>query len=155
MSSLSVNSVNSYSQTYQNKVQQQQQDFQALGSALQSGNLSGAQTAFAALQQQLQSQSAQTTQQPSSSNSSSSNPVSSDFQTLSNALQSGNLSDAQNAFAQLQSDLQTQRGHGHHHHHGGSRGASSAPAQTSTTSSSSSSASDPNGDSSGALNVQA
>lgn len=75
--------------------QQRRQDFQQLSQALQSGNLSGAQSAFAALSAGRSSQAA-------------SNPNSL-FSQLGQALQGGNLAAAQQAFAQIQ-----QRRHGEH-----------------------------------------
>lgn len=66
-----------------------------LGSALQSGNSSDAQSAIAALQNDV-----------SSHNGGQSNdPFSKDLQSLSDALQSGNLSDAQSIFAGIQEKL--------------------------------------------------
>ena len=93
MSSLSINSVTNPYQTYGQGAasQAQQSNFQTLANALQSGNLSAAQTAFTALQQQFQNQSGQST---STSQSGQTNPVSSDVQSLSSALQSGNLTSA-------------------------------------------------------------
>lgn len=64
----------------------------------------------------------------SGSQTHSNNTINQDFSALGQALQSGNLSDAQNAFSTLQQDLQQsgQVHHHHHHHHyhhnGGSQG---------------------------------
>jgi hypothetical protein len=94
---------------WQANAEQFKQSFQSLGSALQSGDLSSAQQAFASLQQL----------QPSNSSSTSNldnGPLSNDWNTLSQALQSGDTKAAQAAFTQLQSDIQTHR-KGHHHHH--------------------------------------
>jgi len=96
------------------------QDFQAIGSALQSGNLSTAQTALSTFQQALQAAAAQNSvSQPFGKNT----QANSDYQSLSSALQSGDLTSAQKAFASLQTDLKpTQTSslaiHGHHHSHG-------------------------------------
>ncbi len=116
--------------------QQVQQDYAQLADALQTGNLTNAQSAFAALQQALQTQTGATTASTTTATgANSSDPILNDFNTLGQALQSGNLSQAQSAFAQLQSDVQTAqqsaasqaRGlaqalktavQGHHHHHG-------------------------------------
>ncbi len=120
---------NPYSNTVQNPWQQQAQDFKTLQSALQSGDLSGARSAFAALQKDMANNS-----QAASSTSASgqSDPLSSAFQALQSALQSGNLSGAQSAFAAIQQDMQnsgsTQRAHHHHHHHHSSDSASSTQA---------------------------
>lgn len=110
------------------------QDFQAIGSALQSGNLTQAQTALATFQQELQGNS-----QSSSSSSSSSQPfgsnsqANSDYQTLVSSLQSGNLSNAQKAFSSLQTDLKTSHKGGHHHHESSSTSSSTASTSNSTT----------------------
>jgi hypothetical protein len=98
------------------------QAFSQLGQALQSGNLSGAQQAFATLQQDVQ----QGTQQAggahhhhrhhgggsgaNSSSSQSSDTISQDLSALGQALQSNNLSGAQQAFATLTSDIQAKFG---------------------------------------------
>jgi hypothetical protein len=107
--------------TLQNSRQQWQQDFQSLGKALQSGDLSGAQEAFQALQQLRSNapmlQTGQTGQAKSSSN-----PLSADVSALGSALQSGDLSGAQAAFSKLQQDMQALGAthHRHHHHHASS-----------------------------------
>jgi outer membrane protein assembly factor BamD (BamD/ComL family) len=102
------------STAWQSQIGQVQSDFQALGKALQSGNLTVAQQAYATLQQDLPAS-------QSSSSATSSNPLSA----VGQALQSGNLTAAQQAFAALKGHH-----HGHHHHGGGS--AVSAPASTPT-----------------------
>ena len=121
-----VSSNNPYQTAFQSGVQQRAKDFTALQSALQSGDLSGAQTAFAALQQDNKS-SSQTAN--SSGASGQSSQVKNDFASLQTALQSGNIDSAQQAFATLQSDLQTAgKAHkgGHHHHHHDDDSASNA-----------------------------
>ena len=79
-------------------------DLAVIGSALQSGDLSGAQKAFATLQQDMGNSSGQSTTSTSAST------PGTDLRALSSALQSGNLSDAQNAFATLMQDLQNSIG---------------------------------------------
>jgi hypothetical protein len=116
VSPISSSSVNPYQAQLADAFQQRGQDFKALGTALQSGDLAGAQQAFAALKTDTTTiQSAQS--QPSWQNS----PVSQDMKTLESALNSGDLSGAQKAFATLQQDVQAVRkshgGHGHHVHH--------------------------------------
>jgi hypothetical protein len=120
---MTVSSVSSATSLYQPEnqalFQQQAQDFNTLASALQSGNLSTAQSAFTSWQQDLTSiapPNQQSTQQsqPFGSNS----QANSDFQSLSSALQSGDISSAQQAFANLKQDLQSSGSvRGHHHHH--------------------------------------
>jgi hypothetical protein len=147
--------VASSSQSTLTPAQQVQQEYAQLASALRSGNLSGAQSAFSSLQQALQNQG---TPNSSSTNSSgSSNTISNDFNALGQALSSGNLTQAQSAFSQLQNDIQsaqqssqTQKTqglgalvqghhhHGHHHHGGGT----SVQSSTSSSDSSSSSTND-------------
>ena len=88
------------------------QEFQQLGQDLATGNLSGAQSDFAILQQALA---------PATSNaatsSSTANPLTQAFQQLSNDLNSGNLTGAQKDYTAIQQDLQNQfTGHLHHHH---------------------------------------
>ena len=110
-------------QSTQSSLQKFKQEFQQLGQDLQSGNLSQAQSDFAALQPNK----AQAASTPSSAttSSSNSNSLSSAFSQLSTDLQSGNLSAAQQDFAAVQQDLQQQFStgatsgghHGHHHHH--------------------------------------
>jgi len=156
MSGLSINSLNNYySSSYaQNNASAAQTDFQNLGQALQSGNISAAQTAFAALQETYQGQSPASSSSSSSSQSpSTSNPITTDLNALASALSSGNLSTAQSAYTQLQKDMQTQGSGHHHHHHGGGMGGA-VQSLISQLSSSSSTGSSTSG-SSGTLDVQA
>ena len=145
--------------TTQSPARQVQQDYSQLASALQSGNLTDAQSAFAALQQALQTQAGPNA--ASSTNSTgSSDPIANDFNALGQALSSGNLTQAQSAFAQLQNDVQSARqnaasqsqglakalldstkGHHHHHHGGGGSGSASSASTTTSTSSSTTSGS--------------
>jgi len=106
-------------------------DLQSLSTALQAGDLAGAQQAFATLQQdQPQIASAQT---------GSKSPVSGALADLGSALKSGDLTGAQQAFAALRQAAQGAH-HGHHHH----RAAAPAPA---TAGAASAPGSDPDGDS--------
>lgn len=84
-----VNSGGAASQATSAAWQQRQQNFQALSKALQSGDLSGAQTAFASLTQAA----------ASGANSNPSSPLAQ----LGKALQSGDLGAAQTAFSQMRS----------------------------------------------------
>ncbi len=96
---MAISGVDSNSNEYQPHLQstykQRQQDFQDLASALQSGDLTGAQNAFAALQKLQQGRHTQSGQQGNSST----NPISTDITALGKALQSGDISGAQSAFA--------------------------------------------------------
>lgn len=100
-----------------------------LDNALQSGNLSDAQSAFATFQQGLQNSS----NNPISSNKT----LSSDVQSIQSALQSGDMSSAQQAFSKLTTDMRAARPHGGGHHHGG--GMPPMPPSSSTDSTSSTS----------------
>lgn len=112
----------------QGGLQQPALDFKALGSALRSGDLSAAQQAFANLQKDAQSPvplATTSTSKPTSQNS----PLAGDLQALQSALQSGDLSGAQSAFATLRQDLQSSSGvhRAHHHRHPGGIGTSNNP----------------------------
>jgi len=107
------------------------QEFQQLGQDLQAGNLSAAQSDFATLQQLVsQVGSAATSVSSSSSSSQSGNPIAQAFSQLAADLKSGNLTAAQQDFAQIQKDFQNlaaqnqasgDNGSGlPHHHRGGS-----------------------------------
>jgi hypothetical protein len=122
----------------QNFFQQRRADLQQLAQALQSGDLSAAQSAFnalTALSQTGSSTAASSTASTGSASSSSSGPfrnpqLAQDFTAIGTALQSGDLAGAQQAFATFQQDLQNvQASGGHfrrHHHHGGNGQNSSA-----------------------------
>lgn len=96
-----------------NPYQQTRNDFQALSAALQSGNLTSAQKAYAAIQSDQQNGGAQP---PADSQ------IAKDFAALGDALQSGDISGAQDAFSSLKTDFQSLRqargphgrGGGHH-----------------------------------------
>jgi hypothetical protein len=103
-------------------------DFQSLSQALQSGNLSAAQSAYAALQQDQQNG----PQPPAGS------PLANDFNALGQALQSGDLTGAQQAFASLKSDFQSLR-QASGGHHGGHKGGGGGDDATNALDSSSSS----------------
>jgi len=107
------------------QLQQFQQDFQQLGTDLQSGNTSAAQSDFVTIQNDL-SQFSSTSASKSTSTSQSSSPLAQAFDQLGQDLQSGNLSGAQKDYATIQQDLQTQlsQTHHHHHHHSGGSGQS-------------------------------
>lgn len=108
-------------QNIQSRMQQFRQEFQQLGEDLQAGNLSAAQTDFAALQQVgPQALSASSTQ--------SNNPLAQAFNQLSQDLKAGNLSAAQQDYATIQQDFQNHGVH-HHHRHGGAGGGESEVTQ--------------------------
>jgi hypothetical protein len=116
ISSLS-SATNPYQATNLNAFTQFVNDFNAIGSALQSGNLSDAQSALATFQQDLPGNSQTPNNQPFGNNT----QANTDYQSLVGALKSGNLSEAKTAYAGLQNDLQgTDTGKTHRHHHHGS-----------------------------------
>lgn len=112
---------------------QRKQDFSTLANALSSGDLQGAQQAFASLQQDMQAiqqaRGAQGAGPDGNFNGNAQNGQGGaqgaasqrqqDFSALASALSSGDLQGAQKAFATLQQDMQALR-QGHHHHGGGS-----------------------------------
>ena len=85
------------------------QAFQQLAKDLQSGNLSGAQQDFSTIQQDIQSQGGGHHHHSHAQDSSTTqqNPVAQLFSELGQALQSGNLSTAQQAYTTLQQDFQS------------------------------------------------
>jgi outer membrane protein assembly factor BamD (BamD/ComL family) len=121
---LSSNLFQFNSQGTQDRMQQFRQDFQKLGQDLQTGNLTGAQADFAAVQKDGPQ---------SSSSTQNSNPIGQAFQQLSTDLQSGNLTAAQQDYSTLQQDMQSQAAshmqRAHHHHSGGGSEASSQMSQ--------------------------
>jgi hypothetical protein len=96
--------------------QLQKSQFQQLGQDLTSGNLAGAQSDFATLQQAFG-------QTPTATSTSSSNPVAQAFQQLSSDLKSGNLSAANQDYSTIQQKLNGSGSSSHVHHHHGSGGA--------------------------------
>lgn len=100
-----------------NYQQQLQQQLQQIGQALQSGNLSAAQSDFATLQQSF----SQTTPTTASASSTSSDSVHQAFNQLASDLQSGNLSAAQKDLSIVQQDVKGYAGppSTHFYPHGG------------------------------------
>jgi ribosomal protein S20 len=88
---------------------QKMQDFKGLANALQSGDISSAQSAFATVQNDLQSAQSNGKTSPLLDQNT---PVGKDFQTLQAALKSGDIKAAQDAFATLTQDMR--KAHGHH-----------------------------------------
>jgi hypothetical protein len=97
------------------------QAFSQLGNALQSGDLSAAQSAYTTLSQSPAAQG--------------NGPFAQALQQIGQDLQSGDIAGAQKALAALQQQV---KGHHHHHHHGGgqpAQAASNNAAQSSNTTS--------------------
>ena len=89
------------------------QAFSQLSSALQSGDLSAAQSAYATLTQ--------------NAGANGNGPFAQALSQVGDALQSGDVDKAQQALSQLQQQMQSMRGA---HHHGGHRHAAADPTQT-------------------------
>jgi hypothetical protein len=115
ISNVASSTTGPYSPGLQPGFKQRAQDFKALSNALQSGDLSGAQQALTAFQQDVQNVSKSS---PWSQLFGQNTQAGNDLKTLQNALQSGDLTGAQQAFASLKQDIQGV-GHAHrgHHHH--------------------------------------
>jgi len=110
----------SYVNSSQSRASQVQAEFQQLAQDLQAGNLTQAQSDFAALSQNSPAGTV-------GANTS----VSQAFNALGQDLKAGNLSAAQQQFSNIQQDFQqaSQAVH-HHHHHGGGGGENAAPNAT-------------------------
>ena len=131
-----VSSTNNVNQTdWQSTIAQRKQYFNALSQALQSGDLAGAQKAYASLQQLTPNGSQNST---TTTGATGTNSTQSDFSALGQALQSGDLTGAQKAFSQVQQDMPTAHAGHHHHHHSKTSNASATTQDTSGTTSSSS-----------------
>lgn len=130
--------------TSQGGIAQVAQNFQAIGAALQSGDVATAQSALTSFQKALQGSSQSNSQTSSSQPFGKNSQANTDYQKLTSALQSGNLSTAQQAYASLQNDLKstaaTKSAHkGHHHHHSSNATSSTTPTTPATSSSTTSS----------------
>jgi hypothetical protein len=124
---MSVSGISSSSAAYQTPPNSQQmaafkQNFSALTSALQSGNLQAAQSAYATLSQNL----------PSNAPGGQNNPFAKALSQIGSDLQSGNLSGAQQTLSSLQSQFKA------HQHQGGGQGSGSSSGGATSGSSASS-----------------
>jgi hypothetical protein len=142
-----VGSIASLFATPPSNVQQRRQDFQELSKSLQASDLAGAQSAFAALMQNLSDSPASSRSSSIASRLKNSNsPLGQDLAAIGQDLQSGDLASAQQNFAKLQQDQKAQfaaqgQVQGAHHHHGhhahddsdSSSAPSSAPSPSTTT----------------------
>jgi hypothetical protein len=119
VSPISSSNIDSTSNDFQSRFKQRKENWDALENALSSGNLQAAQTAFAAVKQDIQSvrqgQGIQAVQQGSNTQQ-----LDQDMQNLEKALSSGDLTAAQQAFAALKQQG-AQGAHHHHHHHSGAQ----------------------------------
>ena len=82
-----------------------QQQLQQLGKALQSGNLSAAQSDFATLQQAFSQPASTIATTTGAASTTTSNPANQSFNQLASDLQSGNLAAAQKDFSTVQQDI--------------------------------------------------
>jgi len=112
--------------------QQRNDAFNSLDQALSSGDLSGAQSAYAT----LQSLAPKDGKGPPPGGAD--DPMAKDMAAVSSALQKGDLSAAQSAFATLKSDMAAHKGHHHHKTQDADGDAASTAASTASTSSSNS-----------------
>jgi soluble cytochrome b562 len=104
--------------TWQEKMKQFQTNFESLDNALQSGNLTLAQQAFATLLQ------------GTPSNNNPQDTIKSDFDALGKALNSGDMAAAKKAFSKLEQDMQTLKTSRHHHHKKASQSDTDSNSQT-------------------------
>jgi type VI protein secretion system component VasK len=141
---MTVSSIGSTTNAYQasstNAFGQLFSDFKSIGSDIQSGDLTSAQSALTTFQTDLQNSNGQN---PLSKLFSNNSTLGNDLSALQTALQSNDPAAAQNAFKTLTQDMQTsmksQGTHRHHHHHGQSSSASTALLDSTTDSTSGSS----------------
>lgn len=135
MSVSSISSGTSLNPTdWRSTVKQGKQDFRQLLGALQSGDVSGAQQAYSAMQQLLPGlQTALQTSADTGNITSAASTLGTDFSALGAALGSGSLSDAQGAVAKLQQDVQAYRQGRHPFGNTGRTGTVDNTAQPSST----------------------
>jgi hypothetical protein len=134
--STSISSASSSQAALQtNPFRQRANDMQALGKALESGDLDAAKEAFASLQ-------ANAPKGPPPGGGSGDGKIKADFETLAKALADGDVDAAKTAFETLQKDLKAARAaHGHRHRPSGDQAdATAALSLVSTTTSTSATA---------------
>lgn len=98
---------------FRSEFRQRANDFKALNNALQNGDLSGAQSAFAAFQHDIQGLSQV---RPGNASAANNGPLSKDLESLQAALKGGDLAGAQKALATLKQDFPSAHAHGPHAH---------------------------------------
>jgi hypothetical protein len=131
---------NPYSGAFQTAMKQGRADLETVATAIQSLDVEGARTAYAALQQDvLNARTAWTQGVQAGQQSGPSVQLKTDFQALGSALQSADVKAAQKALATLQQDFQAIRLRHHHRHSVGAivkgpvAGAGSVPASGSVS----------------------
>ncbi|MGD0192001.1 MAG: hypothetical protein ABSD74_14770 [Rhizomicrobium sp.] len=116
----------SYTSSWPSQQSTLQQNFTQLTQAIQSGNLSSAQQAYATLMQSM----------PASANGPTAGQSGNPFQTaiaqIGAALQNGSMSAAQSALSGMQTQMRSAPHH--HHHRGGGMSAGSSTASSSSSS---------------------
>lgn len=133
MSSINVSSSAGSAAGYQNPFQQIRSAFSQLSQSLASGNLSTAQSAYNTLQGLLPAtQSSAGTGSNDGSSTGNGNNFQQQFSALGQALQSGNLAAAQQAFGALQPSQNGSGGVHHHHQHSRSGQASQQTSSSNT-----------------------
>jgi len=122
---MSIGAVSSSTPSIQPNSQQDamRQNFQALTQALQSGNLTAAQQAYATLTQNMPSQAS------GDSSNDQTNPFQQALASIGSALQSGDISGAQTAMQNL---TETMKAHKGHHHQGAQSQSTDQATSTST-----------------------
>lgn len=131
LAALSSNSIPGWSVgTYQNPFQLIKQDFEQLAGALQSGDLSQAQTAYSNIQELLEANSGYAN---GNAGAAGHNTLETELGTLGQALESGTQTSQNSANG---TSPPVQRHHHHHHHHGGGSSSTSSSGATSTNGSS-------------------
>ena len=103
---------NPYQAIATNGFRQKMKDFKNLSDALQSGDITSAQSAFKTLQTDLQAKQANGKTSPLLDETTAAGK---DFKALQDALKSGDVKAAQDAFATLKSDVRKTHGSQHHH----------------------------------------
>jgi sulfite reductase alpha subunit-like flavoprotein len=109
LSGISTSSLSHFDHQYsQNQVslEQFQQKFQQLGKGLQTGNVSAAQQDYTNIQQDAQTQAPHVHKHHHSHGDGETNLISQTFEQLGQALQSGSLSSAQQAYTTLPQEIQ-------------------------------------------------
>jgi hypothetical protein len=152
---MTISNVGSTTPAYQasstNSFDQLFNDFKGIGSDIQSGDLSSAQSALTTFESDLKNSNGKN---PMSQLFSNNSTLGNDLSALQTALQSNDPTAAQNAFKTLTQDMQsamkTQGAHGHHHHHHAKSASATTTSSDTSTDSTTGSAS-----TGSTLNVQA
>jgi len=122
VSGVSANSTSNFYQT-SNPTKDARNAFKTMADAIRSGDLQGAQNAYASLAQLLDAGQQSSSANGSGTGSGSGTDIQSLLNQIGGALQSGDISGAQQLLQSRQQTAQAQGAHGHHrHHHAGGVG---------------------------------